>query len=133
MGAAMHSRFVEEGKGGTTMRSGAAYSTWYNGGLRTVTYFHNMIGLLTETIGNPTPMEVPLVPDRQLPKGDLPLPVAPQTWHFKQSIDYSMTANLAVLDLASRYREELLLQHLQDGQELHQPREARIPGRSPPK
>ncbi len=108
VGAAMHSRFVEENKPGTTMRTGAAYSTWYNGGLRTVTYFHNIIGLLTETIGSPTPMHVPLVPDRQLPKGDLPLPVAPQTWHFKQSIDYSMTANLAVLDLASRYREELL-------------------------
>ena len=38
------------------MRSGANYSTWWNGGLRTVTYFHNMIGILTEIIGNPTPM-----------------------------------------------------------------------------
>ena len=108
VGAAMHSRFEAEGKPGATMRSGAAYSTWYNGGLRTTTYFHNMIGLLTETIGSPTPMEIPLVPDRQLPKGDLPFPVAPQTWHFKQSIEYSMTANRAVLDLASRYRETFL-------------------------
>jgi len=108
VGAAMHSRFVAEGKPGATMRSGAAYSTWYNGGLRTTTYFHNMIGLLTETIGSPTPMEIPLVPDRQLPKGDLPFPVAPQTWHFRQSIEYSQTANRAVLDLASRYRETFL-------------------------
>ncbi|MDQ6677100.1 MAG: M14 family metallopeptidase, partial [Acidobacteriota bacterium] len=108
VGAAMHSRFVAEGKPGATMRSGAAYSTWYNGGLRTTTYFHNMIGLLTETIGSPTPMEVPLVPDRQLPKGDLPFPVPPQTWHFRQSIEYSQTANRAVLDLASRYRETFL-------------------------
>ncbi len=108
VGAAMHSRFVAEGKPGTTMRSGAPYSTWYNGGLRTVTYFHNMIGLLTETIGNPTPQEVPLVPERQLPKSDLPFPVPPQVWHFKQSIDYSLTANLAVLDLASKYRETFL-------------------------
>ena len=29
------------------------YSTWWNGGLRTVTYFHNMIGILTEIIGSP--------------------------------------------------------------------------------
>ena len=57
VGAAMHSRFVAEGKPGTVMRSGAPYSTWYNGGLRTTTYFHNMIGLLTETIGSPTPFE----------------------------------------------------------------------------
>ena len=108
VGAAMHSRFAAENKPGATMRSGAAYSTWYNGGLRTTTYFHNMIGLLTETIGSPTPMEIPLVPDRQLPKGDLPFPVAPQTWHFRQSIEYSQTANRAVLDLASRYRETFL-------------------------
>ncbi|HYL35931.1 MAG TPA: M14 metallopeptidase family protein [Bryobacteraceae bacterium] len=108
VGSAMHSRFVAEGKPGTVMRSGAPYSTWFNGGLRTTTYFHNMIGLLTETIGNPTPMEVPLVPERQLPIGDEPFPVPPQTWHFRTSIEYSMTANRAVLDLASRYREELL-------------------------
>src|SRR5579871_2081449 len=108
VGSAMHSRFVAEGKPGTVMRSGSSYSTWYNGGLRTTTYFHNMIGLLTETIGNPTPFELPLVPQRQLPTGDEPFPVPPQTWHFRQSIEYSMAANRAVLDLASKYREDFL-------------------------
>jgi len=47
LGAAMHGRFVAEGKPGTTMRRGASYSNWWNGGLRTSTDFHNMIGLLT--------------------------------------------------------------------------------------
>ena len=65
--ASMHNRFVAEGKPGATMRSGANYSTWWNGGLRTTVYFHNMIGLLTEIIGNPTPMQIPFVPQRQLP------------------------------------------------------------------
>ena len=106
--AAMHTRFLAEGKPGATMRSGSAYSTWWNGGLRTTTYFHNMIGLLTESIGNPTPIDIPFLPNRQLPRGDLPSPVAPQKWHFRQSIDYSITANRAVLDVASRHREELL-------------------------
>ena len=108
VGAAMHGRFVREGKGGTTMRSGASYSTWWNGGLRTTPYFKNMIGLLTETIGNPTPIEIPFRPDRQLPHGDLPLPVEPGVWHFRQSIEYSQTANWAVLDYASRNRDHLL-------------------------
>src|SRR5690606_25186857 len=108
VGAAMHSRFVAEGKPGATMRSGANYSTWWNGGLRTAAYFHNMIGLLTETIGNPTPMEIPFRIERQLPSGDLPYPIEPQRWHFRQSIEYSVTANRAVLDFASRYRETLL-------------------------
>ncbi len=108
VGSAMHSRMEAEGKPGAGMRSAATYSTWYNGGLRTSTYFHNMIGLLTEIIGNPTPIDIPLVPTTQLPHGDLPFPIAPQKWHFRQSIEYSITANRAVLDFASRYRETLL-------------------------
>jgi hypothetical protein len=108
VGAAMHNRFVAEEKPGVTMRRGANYSTWWNGGLRTTVYFHNMIGLLTETIGNPTPMEIPFIPNRQLPNGDLPFPIAPQTWHFRNSVDYSVTANYAVLDVAQRYRENFL-------------------------
>lgn len=108
VGTAMHSRLVEEGKGGSAMRSGSNYSTWWNGGLRTITYFHNMIGLLTEIIGNPTPMDIALVPDKQLPQGDWPLPIAPQKWHYRQSIDYEITNNYAVLDVASRYRETFL-------------------------
>ena len=109
VGAAMHARFAAEGKPGVTMRSGSTYSTWWNGGLRTTAYFHNQIGLLTETIGSPTPTTIPFVASRQVPSGDLPYPIAPQAWHFRRSIDYSMTANRAVLDIASRYRETLLL------------------------
>jgi len=108
VGAAMHSRFVAEGKPGVTMRSGSSYSTWWNGGLRTTVYFHNMIGLLTETIGNPTPIRIPLVPTNQLPRADIPFPIPPQEWHFRQSVDYSLTANWAVMDLVSRYRETFL-------------------------
>ncbi|GLC25871.1 M14 family metallopeptidase [Roseisolibacter agri] len=108
VGAAMHNRFIAEDKGGVTMRRGANYSTWWNGGLRTTVYFHNMIGLLTETIGNPTPMRIPFVANRQLPSADLPLPIAPQEWKFRNSIDYSITANYAVLDVASRYKDTFL-------------------------
>jgi zinc carboxypeptidase len=115
VGAALHSRLVAEGKGGSTMRSGANYSTWWNGGLRTIAYFHNSIGILTEIIGNPTPITIPLVPEKQLPTSDLPLPIAPQTWHYRQSIEYEMTNNRAILDLASRYRETFLYNIYQMG------------------
>ena len=109
VGTAMHTRFVAEGKGGSTMRSGASYSTWWNGGLRTTCYYHNMIGLLTEIIGNPTPMSIPFRLERQMPvQNDLPLPIAPQPWHMRQSIEYSMTADRAVIDYAARNRETLL-------------------------
>jgi hypothetical protein len=108
LGAAMNNRLNAEGKPGYTMKNGASFSTWYNGGLRTTSYFHNITGLLTEIIGNPTPSEVPLVPDRLLPNGNTPNPVTPQKWHFRQSIDYSVSLNYAVIDYASRHKSEVL-------------------------
>lgn len=108
VGAAMMQRFLVENKPGATVRTGTLYSTWWNGGLRTMCYFHNMIGLLTETVGSPTPSAIPYRADLQLPRGDYLAPIAPQVWHFRQSVDYSVTANKAVLDYASRHREQLL-------------------------
>lgn len=108
VGASMMQRFLVENKPGATVRSGARYSTWWNGGLRTTCYFHNMIGLLTETIGSPTPMQIPFNPSLQLPRADYLSPIEPQTWHLRQSVEYSVTANKAVLDYASRHRQQLL-------------------------
>ena len=108
IGAAINSRMVTENKPGVTSRKGQLYSTWWNGGLRTTAYFHNMIGLLTETIGSPTPMTIPFVASKQLPDSNLYYPIEPQVWHFRQSIDYSITANRAVLDVASREKENFL-------------------------
>ena len=109
VGSAMATRFIAEDKPGVTSRRGASYSTWWNGGLRTTAYFHNIIGLLTETIGNPTPIQIPFVASRQLPDSNYWYPIAPQqVWKFRRSVDYSVTANYAVLDLASRYRETFL-------------------------
>ena len=116
VGTAMHTRLVEQGMGGSAMRSGSNYSTWWDGGLRTTAYFHNVIGILTEIIGGPNPQQIPLVPDKQLPQGDWPLPVVPQLWHYRQSIDYDVQLNRAILDYASRNRETLLFNIWQMGQ-----------------
>ena len=113
--AAMHGRLIANNMPGSTSRSGAPYSTWFNGGLRTVSYFHNTIGILTEIIGDPTPYELPLVPRTQLARQDEPYPVAPQTWHFKQSLQYVEEMDRAVLDYASRNRETLLYNYFQMG------------------
>lgn len=115
VGAAMHNRMNVENKAGYTQRGGSVYSTWYNGGLRTTTYFHNMVGLLTEIIGSPTPSDIPLVPSRLLPSGDSPNPITPRKWFFKNSIDYSVSLNYAVLGYAQRYHDELLYNIYQMG------------------
>ena len=108
VGAAMNNRLNVENKPGYTQRAGSEFSTWWNGGLRTTPYFHNMVGLLTEIIGGPTPEKIALVPERLIPNGATPNPVTPQIWHFIQSINYSVSLNYAVLDYAARYRSELL-------------------------
>lgn len=109
VGSAVQTRLAEEGKRGVTTRSVKQYSTWASGGLRPTTYFHNVIGELTETIGNPTPEKIPLEPDLQLPHNDDPFPVPPtDTWHFKQSIDYSISSGYAILSLAAKMREDFL-------------------------
>lgn len=107
--ASMINRLNAEGKPGYTRLSGSVYSTWWNGGLRTTPYFHNMIGLLTEITGNPTPTTIPLVPQRLIPNNATPYPVLPQVWKFRQSIDYSVSLNYGVLDYASRFGDKLLL------------------------
>jgi hypothetical protein len=116
VGAAMINRLNVEDKPGYTQRAGSVFSTWWNGGLRTTAYFHNIVGLLTEIIGNPTPAKVPLVTARLIPNAATPYPVKPQTWLFRQSIDYSVSLNYAVLDYAVRNREHLLYNIYKMGQ-----------------
>jgi hypothetical protein len=108
VGAAMYNRLNAENKPGYTRLNGSVFSTWYNGGLRTTTHFHNMIGLLTEIVGGPTPENIPLIPSRLIPNGNTPNPVTPQRWKFRQSIDYSVSLNYAVLDYAARQHDQLL-------------------------
>ncbi|WP_439487908.1 M14 family metallopeptidase [Algoriphagus sp.] len=109
VGAAMINRMHQEDRPGYTRLDGSVFSTWWNGGLRTTPYYHNIIGILTEIIGNPTPSKVPLVPERLIPNNGTPYPVTPQDWHFRQSIDYSVSLNYAILNHAVRHGDELLL------------------------
>ena len=108
VGTAMHERLVAQGKGGSGMRTQANYDGWWDGGIRNTCTYHNTISIITEIIGGPTPMSIPLVPSKQLYISDLPLPIAPQEWHYRQSIDYEMENDRAILDYASRNRETLL-------------------------
>src|SRR5690606_41885445 len=71
IGGATMTRFVAENKPGVTNRLGANYSTWWSGGLRSITYYHNMYGRLTETSGDPTPGEIPLSAPRQASRHDV--------------------------------------------------------------
>lgn len=108
VGASMVNRLNAENKPGYTRLGGSVFSTWYNGGLRTTTHFHNMIGLLTEIVGGPNPSDIPVVTSRLVPNNNTPFPVTPQKWYFKNAIDYSTSLNYAVLDYAARHSDQLL-------------------------
>ena len=117
VGTAMANRFAIKNMPGVV--SDFQYSMWWNGGMRTVPYFHNMIGILTETAhATPTPRYYD--PD-SLPemlgsrRSNTPTNGTdifyPYPWeggesHFRDAVDYMITASMGILSIASdmRYR-----------------------------
>jgi hypothetical protein len=120
VGAAMGTRWSAHDMPGATSRSGHPYSTWWNGGIRNTGYYHNQIGVLTEIMGYPTPVTMPLVPYRLQPKGENIFPVVSpkpgELWHYRRTIDYLVEANYAIIDYASKHRSEVLYNIYKMGQ-----------------
>ena len=125
VGDAMTRRLDREGKRGAISRVG--FDTWWNGGMRTAPYFHNMIGILTETShASATPARYDPatfpktfangVPTLE-PTTYYPSPYLGGEWHLRDSCDYMVTASMAVLDIAARRREEWLYDIYQMGRD----------------
>ncbi len=110
IGSAMSERFARENKPGVLSYFG--FDGWWNGGLRSVPAFHNMHGILTETAaaGYATsrvykPSEIPErfangIPTRE-PSIFYQRPWMGGRWSLRDAIDYMLTADFAILDLAS--------------------------------
>ena len=117
VGGAMLDRFERERKPGVVSRY--QFSTWYNGSIRTAAYFHNMIGILTET-WHPSATPFTYDPKRfprefdngvsaTVPSTDYPSPWMGGTVRLADAVDYMLTGSLAVLQVAAKYREQFLL------------------------
>jgi len=116
VGAAIMQRLDREGKRGVLTHVG--FDAWWNGGMRTVPYFHNMVGILTETahpsatptVNDPRTFPVQFANGRptQTPSPDYPNPYLGGRWQMRQSCDYMVSASLAVLDVAARRRADWL-------------------------
>lgn len=115
VGSAMAHRFAVERMPGVI--SGQTFSMWWNGGMRTVPYFHNMIGILTEVAhASPTPRYY--APD-SIPKTISGLqtngtqvfyadPWEGGASHLRDAVAYMITASMGVLDVAASMRENWL-------------------------
>lgn len=117
IGAAMKERFARENKPGILSYFG--FDAWWNGGLRSVPAFHNMHGILTETAGYAygTPKEYRLkdFPERfgnglptKEPSVFYQRPWMGGKWAVRDAIDYMLTADFAILELAATRSEHFL-------------------------
>src|SRR5438552_765269 len=126
VGDAMTRRLDQEGKRGAISRIG--FDTWWNGGMRTAPYFHNMVGILTETghaSATPTTYDAKTFsktfPNTTIPTTEpttfYPSPYLGGEWHLRNSCEYMVTASMAVLDVGARRRAEWLYDIYQMGRD----------------
>jgi hypothetical protein len=118
VGAAISERFSQEGKPGVL--SHTQFDGWWNGGLRSVPAFHNMLGILTETAlysyATPYVYAAPSLPSPFKPGNPAvepasfsPRPSEGGRWGVREAIDYMLTADFAILNLAASQRSAFLL------------------------
>lgn len=119
VGSAMAYRFADEHKSGVV--SHMSFDTWWNGGMRTAPYYHNMIGILTETAGflsgyaspgyaapDSLPKAFPNGVSAREPSTFYPNPWRGGWWRLRDSVDYMITGDMAILDIASRRKDQWL-------------------------
>ncbi|HYO82335.1 MAG TPA: M14 metallopeptidase family protein, partial [Bryobacteraceae bacterium] len=118
IGSAMKDRFARENKPGILSYYG--FDAWWNGGLRSVPAFHNMHGILTETALNgyatPRVYKSSEFPERfgngmptKEPTVFYQRPWMGGKWGTREAIEYMLTADFAILDLASSRKPDFLL------------------------
>ena len=125
IGEAMTRRLEQEGKAGAISRLN--YDTWWNGGMRTAPYYHNMVGILTETghaSATPAHYDPETFPDTFAdgrptlePTTYYPNPYRGGEWHLRDTCDYMQTASMAVLDVGAKRRVEWLYDIYQMGRD----------------
>jgi hypothetical protein len=113
IGSAMGAAFDEEGKEGAISR--IVFDTWYPGYMTQVVDSHNIISILTETAlyryATPrfyTVRDFPAAYQDLTMSAFYPSPWRGGWWRLRDAVDYCLTASKSVLDVASKYREELL-------------------------
>lgn len=117
VGSAMAYRFAQEDKPGVVSRE--SYTQWWNGGMRTAPYFHNQIGILTETnlyeYATPRYYEPDRMPSTfgtgrstERPSVFYANPWEGGWWRIGDAVEYMLTASMAVADIGARLKDKWL-------------------------
>lgn len=114
VGAAMGERFAAKQMPGVISRD--TYTMYWNGGMRTVPYYHNQLGILTEVAhATPSPQyyAVDSVSARVGARGRSTAEFETAVWaggnsHFRDAVRYTNTASMGVLAAAARAPAEYL-------------------------
>jgi hypothetical protein len=123
IGSAMGAAFDKEGKEGAISR--LVFDTWYPGYVTQVVDSHNIISILTETAlyryATPhfyTIHDFPKEYQDLTMSAFYPNPWKGGWWRLKDAVDYCLSASMAVLEVASKYRKELLFNKYRMGMDI---------------
>ena len=120
IGMAIAQRLEQEGKVGAT-HMGTGFDAWYPGYIDYNPVFKNIPAFWTETQGTgpaPRTSEPGQVPaDMRQPQSLYASPWLGGTWRLRDAVDYMVTASIATLDYAAKYKESLLFARYQAGRD----------------
>ena len=124
IGMAMAQALEERGQKGA-MHMGTGFDNWYPGFMDHAHNFHNVASFLTETglyrYATPhfyTIQDFPQSRRELRPESLYSSPWEGGWWRLRDAVDYMLTASVSVLDVAAKYREDLLYNRYQAGRDI---------------
>ncbi|MGD8360608.1 MAG: M14 family metallopeptidase [Gemmatimonadota bacterium] len=119
IGMAMAEALEERGQKGA-VHMGTGFDDWYPGFLDHAHNFHNVASLLTETglyrYATPhfyTVSDFPSDAQGLRPESLYSSPWEGGWWRLRDAVDYMITASMSVLDVAAKYKEDILFNRYQ--------------------
>ena len=124
IGMSMSQALEERGQKGAT-HMGTGFDNWYPGFMDHANNFHNVVSFLTETglyryatPGFYTLQDFPPRTRDLRPQSLYSSPWEGGWWRLRDAVDYMLTASISVLDIAAKYRRDILYNRYQAGRDI---------------